>query len=61
MEVHGFCASQRAFEACIYQARFQPSLQVAVLKVSCRGAQNRFVTAIRAIGRFIIGALNQQG
>jgi len=33
----------------------------AVLKVSRRAAQNRFVTAIRAIGRFTIGALNQQG
>jgi len=37
------------------------SLQVAVLKISRRAAQNRFVTAIRAIGRFIIGVLNQQG
>jgi len=35
------------------------SLQVAVLKVSRRTAQNRFVTAIRPIGRFTIGALNQ--
>jgi len=45
-----------------YQARSQrPSFQVAVLNVSRRVAQNRFITAIRAIGRFIIGALNQQG
>jgi len=41
----------------------RPSLQVAMLKVamlSRRAAQNRFVTAIRTIGRFTIGALNQQ-
>jgi len=39
-----------------HQARSQrPSFQV-VLNVSRRVAQNRFITAIRAIGRFIIGA-----
>jgi len=34
-----------------HQARSQrPSLQVAVLKISCRATQNRFVTAIKTIG-----------
>jgi len=44
------------------QARYQrPSLQVTVLKISYRSAQDRLATAIRAIGRLTIGALNQQG
>jgi len=44
------------------QARYQRrSLQVTVLKVSRRTAQNHLAIAIRAIGRLTIGALNQQG
>jgi len=55
-------ANIRSLHIPSHPARSQRlSLQVAVLKVSHRTAQNRFVTAIRAIGRFTIGALNQQG
>ena len=37
------------------------SLQVTVLKISHRTAQDRLAIAIRVIGRLTIGALNQQG
>jgi len=62
VEVHGICdASHREFGACIY-LRTKLGLNDHHSKLLCsksRVAQNRFVTAIKAIGRFTIGALNQ--
>jgi len=64
VEVHGFCdANARSEPTYLHQAQYQQlsvSLQVTVLKVSRRAAQDRLATAIRVIGRLTFGVLNQQ-